>query len=481
MNPKFHAAIAVGVSLSGALTVSHAQAAGFQLFEQSVSGLGTAFASTAAAEDASTVWTNPAGMSYLSGGNFTLGGHIVKPTASFENNGSRTLLPTPSGLPMSGGNGGDAGGIAVLPNLYYAHSITDRLSLGIGVNSPFGLTTEYDDGWVGRYHALKSALTIININPSAAWKINDSFSIGGGLNLQYAKAELTSAIDFSTACIAGISQAAAAQIFAATGIPATPAQIQGAVGAQCGPGGFTTPGNSAKDGKATIKGDNWGYGINLGFMWQIVPSTRLGLSYRSSVEQELDGDATYQVPAGLPGAVASSPRFANTGVKAEVDLPESVSLGLHSQIDEQWALMGDLTWTKWSRFEELRVKFNNGAPDNVTTEKWDDSFRIAIGGSYKPTSAWTLRAGVAYDQSPVPEEHRTPRIPDNDRTWLSFGANWKITQNISLDFGYAHIFVKDASVNLSAAEAENNARGSLKGNYSNPSVDIISIQYNHRF
>ncbi len=464
MNPMQRAAFSLAICAAGCGWISYVHAAGFQLFEQSVSGLGTSFASTAAAEDASTVWWNPAGMSYLSGRNISLGGHIIKPTAEFENQGSRTLLPLPNGLPLSGGNGGDAGGVALLPNLYYAHSLTDHLSLGVGVNSPFGLTTDYDDGWVGRYHALKSALTIININPSVAWKINDSFSIGGGLNLQYAKAELSSAIDFSTVCIGA---------FSAGGLAA--------IGANCGPGGFTTPGNAAKDGKATIKGDNWGYGFNLGAMWQIVPSTRIGISYRSSIEQDLKGDATYEKPAGLPGAVAASSRFTDTGATAGVDLPESVSIGLHSQIDESWALMADLTWTKWSRFEELRVKFANGAPDNVTTEKWDDSFRVAIGGSYKPSSAWTLRAGIAYDQSPVPDEFRTPRIPDQDRTWLSFGANWKITQNGSLDFGYAHIFVKSASLNLSAAVAENNGRGTLTGSYDNPSVDIISVQYNHRF
>jgi long-chain fatty acid transport protein len=464
MNHTCLKVISMAICISSAGWVSNTNAAGFQLFEQSVSGLGTSFASTAAAEDASTVWWNPAGMSYLSGGNFTLGGHIIKPTAKFENQGSRTLLPPPSGLALSGGNGGDAGGVAFLPNLYYVHGLTDRLSLGVGVNSPFGLTTDYDEGWVGRYHALKSALTIVNINPSVAWKINDSVSIGGGLNLQYAKAELTSAIDFSTVCFA-------------TFAPGGPA----AIGANCGPGGFTTPGNVAKDGKAKIKGDNWGYGFNLGAMWHIVPSTRLGISYRSSIEQKLEGDATFEKPAGLPGPIAASSRFTNGGVSASVDLPESVSVGLHSQIDENWALMADVTWTKWSRFEELRVKFDNGAPDNVTTEKWDNSFRIAIGGSYKATNAWTLRAGLAYDQSPVPDEFRTPRIPDQDRTWLSFGANWKITPSASLDFGYAHIFVKNATLNQSAAVAENNARGTLIGSYDNPSVDIISVQYNHRF
>jgi long-chain fatty acid transport protein len=458
MNPLPRAIATVAVTLAGTSWFSNAQAAGFQLFEQSVSGLGTSFASTAAAEDASTVWWNPAGMSYLSGGNFTLGGHIIKPTAKFKNQDSRTLLPLPNGLPMSGGNGGDAGGIALLPNLYYTHSLTDRFSLGIGVNAPFGLTTEYDDDWVGRYHALKSALTVININPAVSWKINDSFSVGGGINLQYAKAELGSAVDFSTVCLARV--------------PA----------ATCASQGLATPGNVARDGKATVEGDNWGYGFNLGLMWQIVPSTRIGLAYRSSVSQDLEGDIKYKnVPALFTAIPQLNAAFSNTDAKAGVDLPESVSLGLHSQIDESWAVMADLTWTKWSRFEELRVKFDSGAPDSVTTEKWDNSYRVAVGGSYKPTSAWTLRAGVAYDKSPVPDEFRTPRIPDQDRTWLSFGANWKVSQNGSLDFGYAHIFVKDASLNLSAADAENNARGTLRGEYSNPSVDIVSVQYNHRF
>ena len=443
------------IGLIGMGHMSNAHSAGFQLFEQSVSGLGTSFASTAAAEDASTLWWNPAGMSYLKGTNFSLAGHAIKPTAEFTNEGSRTFLPPAAGgLPLSGGNGGDAGGVAVVPNLYFTHAFTDRLSFGVGVNSPFGLTTEYDDGWVGRYHALKSALLTLNINPSIAWKINERFSIGGGLNLQYAKAELTSAIDFSTVCLGS------------------------APAATCGALGLNVPGNAAKDGKATVKGDNWGYGFNLGAMWQIVPSTRLGFAYRSSISQDLDGDASF---SNVPAAFAANPNFQGRSIAASVDLPDTASLNVFSQIDEKWAIMGDVTWTKWSNFQELKVTSSNGAADILTTEKWKDSFRVAVGGSYKPTEKWTLRAGLAYDQSPVPDQYRTPRIPDQDRTWISFGANWKITQRGSLDFGYAHIFVKDASLNLSTAEAENRSRGNLKGTYSNPSVDILSIQYNHSF
>ncbi|MEO6022229.1 MAG: outer membrane protein transport protein [Burkholderiales bacterium] len=446
--------LAWNIGLLGMGYVAGAHSAGFQLFEQSVSGLGTSFASTAAAEDASTVWWNPAGMSYLQGTNFSLAGHAIKPSAEFKNDGSRTFIPPPIGIPLSGGNGGDAGGIAIVPNLYFTHAFTDRLSFGVGINSPFGLTTEYDDGWVGRYHALKSDLLTVNINPSVAWKINERFSLGGGVSIQYAKAELSSAVDFSTVCLGAAP-------------PATCAAL-----------GLATPGNTARDGKATVDGDHWGYGFNLGAMWQIVPSTRLGFAYRSSISQNLSGDAKFD---NVPAAFTANPNFQNRNVTASVDLPDTASLNVYSQIDQSWAVMADLTWTKWSRFEELRVKSINGAADILTTEKWDDSFRVAVGANYKPTEKWTLRAGLAYDQSPVPDQYRTPRIPDQDRTWVSFGANWKITQNGSLDFGYAHIFVKSASVNLSTADAENQSRGNLKGSYDKPSVDILSIQYNHHF
>lgn len=443
------------IALIGMGSVSGAHGAGFQLFEQSVSGLGTSFASTAAAEDASTVWWNPAGMSYLQGTNFSLGGHILRASAEFKNNGSRTFIPPASGgIPLSGGNGGDAGGTAILPNLYFTHAFTDRLSFGVGINSPFGLTTEYDAGWVGRYHALKSALLTININPSVAFKINERFSIGGGVNIQYAKADLTSAVDFSTVCLGSAP-------------PATCAAL-----------GLATPGNVAKDGKASIDGDDWGYGFNLGAMWQIVPSTRLGFAYRSSISQDVKGNAKFD---NVPAAFAANPNFKNRDITASVDLPDIASLNVYSQIDQSWAVMADITWTKWSSFDELRVKSSNGAADILTTEKWNDSYRFAVGASFKPTEKWTLRAGLAYDQSPVPDKYRTPRIPDEDRTWVSFGANWKITQHGSLDFGYAHIFVKDASVNLSTAEAENRGRGNLKGSYDKPSVGLLSIQYNHRF
>jgi long-chain fatty acid transport protein len=463
------------IVLAGA---SQAQGAGFQLYEQSVSGLGTSFASTAAAEDASTVFWNPAGMAYLPGINVSAAAHVLRTSAKFNNQGSNIVLPgltPPGGVPISGGNGGDAGVVAVIPNLYYAHAISDALRVGVGVNAPFGLTTEYDDGWVGRYHALKSDLTTININPSVAWKINDAVSIGGGLNIQYAKVDLTQAVDFSTVCLGRVF-APTLSAALAQGVPAPQAQALAA--AACGgPTGFLTPGNAARDGKVTFKGDNWGYGFNLGAMFQLAPSTRLGIAYRSNVKQTLEGDATFDKPAGLPAPLASNVAFANGGIKADVNFPESVSFGVFSQIDDRWAVMGDLTWVHWKRFKELRIKFNNGAADAVTPENWDDSYKIAVGASYKLNDAWMLRAGLAFDQSPVPNEFRTPRIPDADRTWVSFGANWKVSKGGSLDFGYVHIFIGNASLN----HPNSTNTATLRGNYDKSSVDILSVQYNHRF
>jgi long-chain fatty acid transport protein len=175
---------------------------GFQLFEHSVRGLGTAFAEQAAASDPSTVFWNPAGMTRLPGRQLSVAGYVLKPTGHFSDQGSRTFLPSPNGLPLSGGDGGDPGDYTAIPNLYYTHALTARWRVGIAINAPFGLATRYDEQWVGRYYALESELVTFNINPALAYRINDHVSIGGGLNIAYARAKLSNAIDFSTVCLA---------------------------------------------------------------------------------------------------------------------------------------------------------------------------------------------------------------------------------------------------------------------------------------
>ncbi len=446
----------LSAALIAALGAGHAGAAGFQLFEQGVSGLGTAYASGAAAEDASTIYWNPAGMTYLPGKNLTLGLHLIDASATFNNEGSN--FPSLGGVAVTGGNGGDAGDLAPVPNTFYSHAINDQLRVGVGMSSIFGLKTEYDEGWVGRYQALISDLRTININPSLAYRINDKFSIGGGLNLVRADVELSNALNFGL--IGGLQ------------VPA-------------GLGGPVLTLNQQRDGLVKLEGDDWAYGFNFGLMAQVSQAARIGFSFRSKVKVEVEGDATFSIPSlspPFPGAISTgvAAAFADTGVSATVELPEIVSLNTHVQVNDRWAVMGDVTWTNWSRFEELRIKFDDGRADSVTPEEWDDSYKFSVGASYKLNEKWVLRGGLAYDKSPVDDVFRTPRIPDGDRTWIAFGARYNISDHNSIDFGFAYIAIDDPELNKTSDESVPQIRTLLRGDY-DADVKVLSFAYNHKF
>jgi long-chain fatty acid transport protein len=470
------------LALLAAFGAGNTHAAGFQLFEQGASGLGTAYSAGAAAEDASTIYWNPAGMTYLPGKNLSLGMHLIKPSAKFTNNGSAFAVPPVAGAPVTGGNGDDAGGLNVVPNVFYSHELNDKLRIGVGVGSIFGLKTNYDEGWVGRYQALKSDLRTINLNPSLAYKINDKFSIGGGLDIVRADVELTSAINF------GLVGAAAVIPVIAQNPLTTPQQKQQQIA------GLLAATNQQRDGKVELEADDWAYGFNLGLMFQPTSTARIGFSFRSKVKLDAKGDATFTIPdlsapplnAAVNAGVKGNVSFRNSGIKATVELPEIASLNAHLQLNDRWALMGDVTWTNWSRFKELRIKFDSGRDDAVTPEQWDDSYKFSLGASFKLNDKWTLRGGLAYDKSPVDDVFRTPRIPDGDRIWLAFGARYNIAANNSIDVGFAHIFVDDPSLNKTSDETNPGTttpsalRTRLVGKYDSD-VNILSVQYNHRF
>lgn len=418
----------------------NAAGAGYALLEQSVRGLGTAYAGgAAAADDASTVLYNPAGLTLLSGSQAVAGTHVVSPSLRFRNQGSADL----TGQPLSGGEGGDAGSTLAVPSLYYHRQLTERLHIGLGVFSPFGLSTEYRADWVGRYHAVDSELRSLNINPAVAWRLTDRLSLGAGVNLQYLEADLSNAIDFGT-------------IFAALGAAGMAPQ--------------------QNDGFVTLEGDSWGWGYNLGALYRFTDETRAGIAYRSHVAHTLRGDAHFSgVPVSNPTG-----RFRDTGVETGTKVPDSLSVSLWHDFTREIAVMADITWTNWSRFDELRIRFDNPAEaDAVTTYRWKDTFRYSLGVVYRP-GAWVFRAGAAYDESPVPDAvHRTPRIPDSDRTWLTAGVGYLFSDAVSLDLGYAHLFLKDAAIRKSAT-GEDRLRGALAGSYRSQ-VDILGAELVWRF
>lgn len=425
------------VSLEIFATATNALASGFAITEQSVRGLGNAFSGSAAAEDASTIFFNPAGLTRLTGSSVAGAGYYIFPSAIFQNQGSTIV----TGAPLTGSNGGDAGVNVFVPNLYAAWELSDRVKIGLGINSPFGLKTNYNGDWVGRYQAVNSELTTININPTLAAKLTDNLSVGIGVNLQYAEAELSNAIDF------------------------------GLVG--FGAGLRTRPQGS--DGFVKLTGNDWSWGYNLGVLYEPSRKTRIGLAYRSSIAHELQGDANFTVPATATALTATG-RFTDTGAKTALDLPETVSLSAYHQLSPRLAATADVTWTNWSRFKELRVQFDNPIePDSVQPENWHDAFRYSLGINYALSNAWELRAGVAYDESPIDDKYITPRIPDNNRTWVTIGASYKASDSLSFDIGYAHLFVDDAEINQ-----ESTTSGTLRGKFDNQ-VDIVGVQLNWRF
>jgi len=425
-----------------------AEAAGFAIREQSGTALGNAFAGgTAGADDISYMFFNPAGLTRHDGNRVVTTASYVAPHAEMKGGTANTVL----GTPLSGGfGGGDLAKDAVVPAFYAMLDLHPDVRLGLGINAPFGLVTEYDEGWIGRYHALRSELKNLNVNPVVAYRVNDWLSIGGGLQASYVDGELTNAIDFGT-------------------IDAV--LFSGAFGG--------TPGQD--DGRVKLTGDDWGFGYNLGILVEPWDGTRFGLAYRSKISHELKGDAEFEL-GGVGGAIsAASGQFVDTGAKLSTEFPESVSFGVHHDINERFSVMGQVTWTRWSRFKELRVRFDNPLQaDSVTDESWNDSWFVALGVTYRPDDDWTLRAGVAFDQEPIPDRTRTPRIPGEDKTWISLGASYRPIENLTVSAAYTHNFVKDSSVGLTTNGIGNTFRGDLSGKFRG-AVDIFGLQVSYRF
>lgn len=380
-----------------------ASAAAFQLWEQNGSGLGTAYAGSAAiADNASTVFFNPAGMTQLPGIQLSVGVTGVGPSYKFNNDGSTgPLLGT-------GGNGGDAGSWAPVPNAYVSWQLTPDLFLGLGISAPFGLATEYEDeNWVGRLQSIKSEIKTVNYNPSLAYRVNDKISLGFGVNYQTIDAELTS-----------------------TG--------------------------------SRLEGDDAAWGWNAGALFTLSPAMRVGVSYRSAIDYTLEGKANGTLP-----------------IKADVKLPDTFTLSVWQQVSDRWEAMGDLSYTRWDTLQSLNVSNrSNGSRLTSETFNYDNSWRFAWGAAYKSSDALKLKFGIAYDRTPVSDDDRSARVPDNDRLWFSLGSQWDTGKTGKFDLGYAYLYVKDPSIAQTKVVA--GTSNTLRGSY-DVSAHIVGLQYSAGF
>jgi long-chain fatty acid transport protein len=438
------------IALALATMAPSVWASGFALQNQNGSGNGNAFAgAAAAAEDAGTIFFNPAGMTLLGAGhNVSLAGTVIDRSIKFTDTGS-TADPTALGTiaPLvATGNGGDAGGTSLVPAGYWAYALSNQLWVGLGISPTFGNTTEYDFNFIGRNAGYYADMMQININPSVAYKLNEVVSLGFGLNFAYNETHFKQ----------GYPITAAPNVAACPPLPTCAAL------------------NSA-DNYVDIKGDAWATGYNLGAMFNLSPSTRLALTYRSQLKFELEGKYDVKTP------VAGGAVFGDQNVKGVLKTPDSSSLAVSQRLSDRLELLADATWTGWSVINNIDLKSQaTGALVARLSYNFKDTWRYGIGANYAMNDAWKLRFGVAYDETPVKSPaDRTMTLPDSDRTWLSLGARYALSKESSIDMGYTHLFFKDAST----ARAVTTSLGTvqtIRGNFKT-SADLFSLQYNQKF
>jgi len=407
-----------GVLVLG-LCPSAAHAAGFYLQEQSASAMGTAFAGvTAMPRDASIVYYNPAGMTALGSGQVYAGFDVIVPWGDLSDNGSTVL-----GAPISGVDSDDPTSIALLPNLYAAYPIYgDSVWAGIAVSTPFGLANIYKSNWFGRYDSIKSELKTIDIAPSLAVKVSDWLSVGGGVNIQYADALLTSAVT-----------------------------------------------NGATEGLSKLEGDDWSLGFNAGILAQISPDTRLGVHYRSRIFHTLEGQLDV---TGVVGLNESTPGL------ADLDLPDIASVSLVHDLNDRWTVMGQANWFGWNQFEGVTAirKTNNTVASNISFD-YSATWSFGLGAEYKWDDDLTLRFGYEFDETPTADKDRSTRVPDGDRNKFAGGFTYDISPTMSVDFGAMYAIMSDERVNVS----RNGGLAQVKINREDSGFAIVSAGISYKF
>lgn len=402
-----------------------AQAAGFALLEQNASGAGVAYAGKAAiGEDASAAWFNPASMSRLKEREVVLGGHYIDLNSEFNNEGSTS----PAAMPANPGrNVGDFGSEGYIPNFHLLVPINDKMNFGFSVATPFGLKTDYQQDWIGRFQGITSDIKSLNINPSLSYKFNEQWSVGVGVSAQKLDAKL------SSSTVLGLNT----------------------------------------ESLTTIAGDGWGYGFNLGVMGQFTPATRVGLAYRSAIEQDLEGNVTFSGPAAATQ---------NSDLSSKIRLPSSLSISSVTELNSKWQLLTDATWTEWTTIQKLQFdRVNAGgaaAPIPVQDYEWKNSWRFALGGIYKYSDTINLKAGLAYDITPVPDERRKVRLPDENRVTFAVGSQYKFDKATTFDVAFQYVMPDKAKIDSTegAGGAQSRVLGTAEGD-----AFILSGQVSYKF
>lgn len=462
---KLSTAVALATLSTGAM------GAGFQLAEHSASGLGRAFAGEGAvADNASVIARNPAAMALFKTVSISGGLSYVDPNINIE--GTNTFM-TAQGPQTVAANADDVAPTAIIPNGYIIVPINDQWAFGLALNSHFGLKTDYPTDFAASEAAGVADIATYNINPQVSYRVNDMLTLGAGISVIYGHAEfgVTNSAASQANIGGGIYQNTYAALVAAGMDPAAAAaqaaQVAGAATPAVG-----TP-------LAHVEGDGWTWAYNLGAMFELSDSTRIGLTYRSEIDMEFEGDLEGWSPTKLnPGAMPPDfdGSYTSTGV-AQTDLPSMLELSLHTYLSDSISMQASWQRIGWSSFETLEVQLDNGDPNLVLAKNyWKDTNRYAVGFGYDLNDAITFRVGYALDESPVSDTYRNLSIPDAERTWVTAGMTWKMSPAASMDVGFARITGDDATINYTSS-----AQTVFNGNIAKGDANIAAISFNYEF
>lgn len=439
----------LNISLVSMLTAvsGHVLAAGFQLFEYNGVSAGNAGAGGAAiAEDASTGFINPAGLTNLNNQQLVLSSTFVMAKTNFEGTSTWRYNNT---LPFQSSGASKGNDNAIIPAFHYAVPINPAIVFGFGVTVPFGLSTKYSPDAFTRYAATTSELTAIDVSPGIGFKVTDKLSLGFGLDIE----KLTATLD----SVGGLPQ----------GLPPV----------------ISNPGNEQYfDSVSQNEASDWGYGWHVGALYKFTPATRVGLSYRSQAVFHLNGTSI------LTGRLADGMSFANpaatasSNIRADVTLPPMTTLSLYHDVNDRLALMGSVNYTQWSTIKTITLhnvlsakSLDNpsGLIDVSLPQDYKNTWRFSVGANYKLDAKWMLRGGATYDQAVATDVYRSIRLPDSDKTLLAIGTRYQATKMVGIDVGYTHVFFKNAPLNYQTIAGKTSTE--IVGQ-SKSSADLIGAQ-----
>lgn len=436
--------------LASAITLAALQvnAAGFQLNEHSAAGLGRANAGEAAiADNAAVIARNPAAMAMFKDISITAGVSYIDPEVDVKGTVTHQQLAQLGVVAELDSSESNIAPNAFVPHFYLVAPIDDKLAFGLALNSNYGLKTSYSDSFNAADVADEAEIKTIYINPNVSYRINDKLSLGLGVSAVYGEGTFGTsfpayAIQAAPAVNAFLAQnPAVAQQLGLPGLPTSHANI------------------------LHVSGDDWGFGWNAGLMWEQNENFRVALSYRSGVDLELSGDAKSDFIAAY-----------NTSGSLDVEMPAVAELAAYYQFHNDWAVSSSINWTEWSTFESLIVDMDGIGEVLLREEDWDDNWRYAVGLTHFLSDDITLRAGFAYDKTPVTDrEHRSLSIPDSDRFWYSLGATYQVNKNLSVDLGITLINGEEAELEETSALGTQ-FKGSSEGD-----AQLYSLSANYSF